>query len=304
MLDNSSKVSVVIPTYGRAHFIERAIESVLNQTYNNIEIIVVDDNGRGNKEQIKTQRIVLSFIHGDIKYVIHDTNQGGSVARNTAILKAQGEFIAFLDDDDFWLPEKIEKQLTVFQKSSNNRLGLVYCKMYSVLLDETKYKDINVKCLAGNVFAEMLAVNFVGTPVALVKRECFDKVGYFDIRLPNRQDHDMFLRVSQEYDFECVDEYLVAFTIHENRASRNYKKKKEGWDLFLLKWEKTINQYPQSKNRLYYALNLELGKLANSKGEYKDSISFLRKCFKFGKLNIKLLIFLVFSFLRIKFPLK
>ncbi len=108
-------VSVIIPTYNRANLVSRAIKSVLNQTYQDFEIIVVDDCSEDN-----TEEIVKSFNDSRIRYIKHKKNKGGSAARNTGIKRARGKYIAFLDDDDEWLPSKLEKQIMLFEKLSKH----------------------------------------------------------------------------------------------------------------------------------------------------------------------------------------
>ena len=120
-------VSVVIPTYARAIYIRRAIDSVLNQTYPNIEIIVVDDNGKGTAKQIETQRQLQLYIDkGEIIYICHDINRNASAARNTGIYNSRGEYICFLDDDDEYFSDKLERQVAVLSTLGKNWAG-VYC---------------------------------------------------------------------------------------------------------------------------------------------------------------------------------
>lgn len=107
-------VSVIIPTYARSQYICRAIDSVLNQTYKNIEVIVVDDNGENTENQLATFQTLKSYIDKEqITYITHKTNRNGSAARNTGIFNAKGEYICLLDDDDEFFPEKVEKQVQV-----------------------------------------------------------------------------------------------------------------------------------------------------------------------------------------------
>ena len=109
------KVSVIIPTYNRAKLIKRSILSVLNQTYQNFEIIVVDDGSADD-----TKSVVESFNNPKIRYIRHDINKGQSAARNTGIKNAKGKYIAFQDSDDEWLPEKLEKQMSCFESPSSH----------------------------------------------------------------------------------------------------------------------------------------------------------------------------------------
>ncbi|MGC8603005.1 MAG: glycosyltransferase family 2 protein, partial [Desulfomonilaceae bacterium] len=116
-----SLVSVIIPTYNRAHLIERAVNSVLEQTYDKLEIIVVDDGSTDN-----TGNVLSQLQDGDsrVRYIRHETNKGSQSARNTGIRNARGDYVAFLDSDDEWLPYKLEKQIPLFQNTERN-IGVV-----------------------------------------------------------------------------------------------------------------------------------------------------------------------------------
>ena len=161
----NSLVSVIIPTFKRSNFILRAIESVLNQTYENIEIIIVDDNEGDNEFSKLTKKILKRFIdNGEIVYVKHRTNKGISAARNTGIKKAKGDYIAFLDDDDEFLPKKIELQLDIFNKSKNN-VGLVYGAYLEINENLNKELVIMPK-LKDNVYS-ILGLNHIGPPSKL-----------------------------------------------------------------------------------------------------------------------------------------
>jgi glycosyltransferase involved in cell wall biosynthesis len=119
---NPPVISVIIPTYNRAHLVGRAIRSVLAQTFQDWELIVVDDGSSDN-----TEEVVCSFQDPRICYISHEVNRGGSAARNTGIKVARGEYVSFLDSDDEWLPEKLEKQLACFRNTQMEQLGMVVC---------------------------------------------------------------------------------------------------------------------------------------------------------------------------------
>src|SRR4030066_2069221 len=148
-------VSVIIPTYNRARFIERAIRSVLNQTYQNFEIIVVDDASTDDTEE-RVRRLLPNGRR--LKYVRHDINRGAGAARDTGIKNAAGEYIALLDSDDEWLPEKLEKQLQVFKESRDEKLGLVYCGV--VLIKDNQKVGERLSKEKGYVFEKLLERNF------------------------------------------------------------------------------------------------------------------------------------------------
>jgi len=120
-------VSVIIPTYGRSELLDRAIDSVLAQTYDNIEIIVVDDNNSNSEHRKHTENVLQKYLqNGQAVYLKHEKNVGGSAARNTGIKASKGEYVALLDDDDEWFPEKIEKQISYFEILGDN-IGVIYC---------------------------------------------------------------------------------------------------------------------------------------------------------------------------------
>ena len=197
------KVSVVIPTYNYAQYIKEAIDSVLVQTHKDCEIIVVDD---GSTDDTKG---VVSQCGPDVKY-IYQKNQGVSAAKNIGIRNSEGEYIAILDSDDLWLPSKIEKQIRLFE--ANSGLGLVYSDGL-VFGEERPWDDFslggNMNFYRGRIFDKLILGNFIPSTSALIKRDCFDKVGLFDINLGVCEDWDMWLRISLHYEVDYVDELLV-----------------------------------------------------------------------------------------------
>ena len=121
----SKLVSVIIPTYNRIDTLERAIKSVKSQTYKNIEVLVIDDNANNHNIRKEVEKIVSKFQN--IKLIQNKENLGGGLSRNEGIKNAKGEYIAFLDDDDEFYPEKIEKQYELYKKLNNDKVGLIYC---------------------------------------------------------------------------------------------------------------------------------------------------------------------------------
>ena len=211
-------VSVVIPTYNREHTIARAIHSVLNQTYKNFEILIVDDKSTDN-----TTKAIQDFKDNRIKYLRHALNMGGGAARNSGIRIAKGEYIAFLDSDDEWLPEKIEKQLNLFSKSDDT-LGVVYTGFYVV----NEYGEKNNQWIPkerGNLFFKLLEGNFVGTSSTILAKTCYlKKIEGFDETLPSCQDWDLYLRLSEICMFDFIEEPLVKYLWSKNLESISNKK--------------------------------------------------------------------------------
>jgi len=204
-IKSNPTVSVIIPTYNRAHLIGRAIQSVLDQTYQDFEIIVVDDASTDN-----TEEVVSNFDDERIRYIRLKENSGGSAApRNTAIRTARGEYIAFQDSDDEWLPEKLEKQMRLFEIQPLE-VGVVYTGFWKIWGHRKIYiPSPGITRKEGNIHDGLLAQNFVAAPVAVVRKECFRKVGGFDEELPTLMDWELWIRISKCYRFRCIDEPLV-----------------------------------------------------------------------------------------------
>jgi glycosyltransferase involved in cell wall biosynthesis len=193
------KVSVVIPTYNRAGMIKGAIQSVLSQTFKSLELIVVDDCSTD-----KTERIVNSICDERIKYIKHKTNKGASAARNTGMKASRGDYIAFLDSDDLWLQNKVQKQIDYF-KRENDDLGL--CVVGIADVRTKRYKENQ---LSTSECKELLHSNPVGgCSAAMIKQNVVETIGYFDECLPALQDRDYWLRICSEYDVGRVSEILV-----------------------------------------------------------------------------------------------
>lgn len=225
-------ISVVIPTYKREKELDRALNSVFNQTYKNIEIIVVDDNGQNSEFQSKVQRIIEKYKEEkNIRYIINETNSGGALARNVGIINANGNYIAFLDDDDEYYSTKLEKQLKVFEENNNPKLALVYC--YTASYDENNNKlaeykyDYRENCLA-RVMYDCIAA----TSQWMCKKECLLDVGNFT-DVPSKQDTTLMLKLlNKGYEVGRVDDILVRYNEHSNeRISSGGSKNIKGEEL-------------------------------------------------------------------------
>ncbi len=196
-------ISVIIPTYNRAHLVKDAIDSVLSQTYRDFEIIVVDDGSTDNTKE------VLAPYRDKVKY-IYQENQGLSAARNTGIRGARGEYIGFLDSDDLWLPPKLEKQVQILKEYKD--IAFVYTNF--IFIDETG-KFIKVGCKAkslvsGYILGNLLLSKTVTSPVTwLVRKTCFEDVGLFDIRFKRSEERDMEIRIAKNFKMYGIKEPLV-----------------------------------------------------------------------------------------------
>jgi len=188
---SESIISVIIPTYNRAHLIGRAIQSVLIQTYSDFELIIVDDCSNDN-----TEEVVQAFNDQRIHYLKHSKNRGVSAARNTGIRAAQGNYIAFQDSDDEWLPDKLECQMAVFQQDKTNRLGLVLCDWMIIKPESKKTIKPEINRLA---YEDLLypTIRGYGTVLFLIRRDLTEPELYFDENIPAREEWEFLLRISR-----------------------------------------------------------------------------------------------------------
>ncbi len=209
-------ISVIIPSYNRGHLIQKAAQSVLEQTYNNIELIIVDDCSTDNTE---TQ--VKEINDARVKYFRLEKNSGACAARNRGIQEASGEYISFNDSDDCWHSDKLEKQLKLLQK---NNVDVVLCAMRCY--DETgKFlHDFPINVEQGKIsYEQLLKYNCSSTQTLFGKAECFKDV-FFDISMPRLQDWDLTLRLSKKYSLFFQREILVDTFIQKDSISTHPEK--------------------------------------------------------------------------------
>jgi len=255
LIQISPLVSAVITTYNRDfRFLMEAINSIQNQTYDHIELIVVDDNGIGTEIQKQNSEALQAVDY--VKYAANEHNSGAQYSRNKGIELAHGEYIAFLDDDDIWLPTKIEKQVARIQET---QAGMVYCNGYIVFENETdnREKIYNKHNLNTPVtFKRELENDYIGTTSqVLIKRECFNKVGYFDLQMPARQDYEMWIRISKEYPIAAVDECLFCHRMHKGeQISKNPEKVVSAYLLIYKKNREDYLKDPQASASLFYTI--------------------------------------------------
>jgi glycosyltransferase involved in cell wall biosynthesis len=277
LTSNMPKVSVIIPTHNRAHFLRGAILSVLNQTFQDFEIIVVDDASTDN-----TSEVVAAFNDERIRFLRHDTNKGGSAARNTGILNSQCDYIAFLDDDDEWLPEKLGKQMDILLASPPD-VGGVYTGYVMVDRASGRVIDQRLPTKRGDLSKDLLISNCIGgTSSVLLRKNCLQKVGLFDENLPRSQDFDLWLRIANVFLFEYVPEPLYKYYIHENRISTNLDVLSRGLEIVAKKYK----DLPLSKTA-YSKEYMSLGVMFCLAGNAKEGRKALVKSIKMAPFRIK-----------------
>lgn len=247
----SALVSVVIPSYNSAKFIAATLESVFSQTHRNLEILVVDDGSIDN-----TIDVLQAFRERIL--IIQKPNGGPASARNLGIRQAKGEYVAFLDADDLWVNNKIERQLAAI--SAEPKIGMVYSRR-KFLQDEKVISEIPKKpCLSGMIFRELFNGNFITTSTVLARKACFDRLGVFDERKDfiAVEDYDMWLRIAKEYALACIDEELVYYRVHaggiSKKIDRSYLNEKAVIETALKRW-------PNLEQETAVSINKRLAKL-------------------------------------------
>lgn len=219
MDNNCPLVSVVIPTYKRPDFLVRSIESVLNQTYPNVEAIVVDDNNPDTQARTRTEDIMKQFRDNSrVTYIKHEKNKNGSTARNTGARASNGEFVAFLDDDDEYTPNRIESMLKRFAQLPSD-YGVCYSRYVSRMPDGKELKSKENR--EGDCFllALMKDLVFGSGSNNLVKRSAYEAIGGYDESFKRNQDHEFMIRLLQKYKIGYCDE--LGLIIHVHLEKRN-----------------------------------------------------------------------------------
>ncbi len=198
------KVSVIIPTYNYGKYLQESLSSVLKQTYSAFEIIIIDDGSTDN-----TQDFIQPYLSNPTVKYIKTENTGVSSARNTGIKLAKSPLIAFLDADDIWHYDKLEKQLPLFK---NPMVGVVYSLKDTFNENGPRENYERGKLFRGNILPYLMTHNFICSSSAVVRYECLKKVGLFDSRLSQGEDMDLWLRIAAEgYEFDYVNLPLVDY---------------------------------------------------------------------------------------------
>ncbi len=222
-------VSAIVTTHNRRKLVKKAIDSVLSQTYKQIECIVVDDAGTDDTSVFLKEYIEKGLIQ--YIYIPREKSKGGNHARNQGIKASKGEYIAFLDDDDEWLPEKIEKQVNAME--NDPEVGFVYCGIITEMnfepklrilepIDEIRYKD-------GDLSKEVLIRIITTTTTMMVRRCVIDQVGMFDEDLKYWQEYEFSIRILQACKAKCIRENLIIYRIIISDKDR-LSNKIYGWE--------------------------------------------------------------------------
>ena len=277
------KVSVYIPTYNCAEYLSDAIESILNQTYQDFELIIIDDGSTDNTKE------VLGKYKGKLRYVYKENGGIGS-ARNRGIKESTGEYIAQCDADDLWLPEKLEHQVAMLDQQPE--YAVVYSDAFK-FYDDPKNVDFTTffsqkKPYAGNIFKPLYLYNFIPNPTVVVRRKCFEDLELFDegkiegvkSKWNINEDHEMWLRIASRYKIGFVDTPLARCRKRSTSVTGSNPEKSIHNAFRVLE---KINQFspdqvasiPLTKRKKYSRLYLLLGEIYFHQNKLHEA----RKCF-------------------------
>lgn len=267
-------VSVIIPTHNRADLVVQAVESVLNQTYTNIEIIVVDDGSTDNTYE------ALKKHEKRIRYIFQQRSER-SKARNEGFRHSKGSYIAFLDSDDLWLPMKIEKQVQVLNEKRN--VGVVYTDVEFIDRNGNAYDgEICTDALKRkrqDFYEDLMTDNIVGSPSAvMVRRECLVMAGLFDESMNACEDLDLWQRLARHCRFHRINSLQLQFRIHARNTQCRLSLMAKGYETLIRKMcHDTPPQFEYYRNEATIKLLYKIATLYTQDGNYH---SFLLFCFK------------------------
>jgi glycosyltransferase involved in cell wall biosynthesis len=229
--------TVVIPTYNRSNLLNRAVASVLKQTFDDFEVIIVDDQSTDN-----TSAVAKSFSDPRLRYMINRKKGGACGARNMGIFCAKGKWVAFLDDDDVWLSDKLKYQYEL-ARNAKSTTGLI-CTDYAIFKEDLKKPVIIKNRPSGRVRDKLLYGGIIGCLSSVcVRTEVLRAIEGFDERFPSLQDQDLYMRVAELSEFSYVPKTLVyIYQEQPNRISLNPESKLQGYIMFREKYSELIDQ--------------------------------------------------------------
>lgn len=283
-------VTVIIPTYKGEDKILEAAESVLNQTYKEIEVIIVDDNGKGSKHQIFTENALRPLLHKDkrLKYIVHEVNKNGSAARNTGIRNSSREYIGFLDDDDVYLPQKIEKQVELF-RSLGDEYGLIY-GAFKEVIDERHSRVVKPENTSNFLYDFLCDRLIACSSTVLIKRSVLKDVVEWDESFRRHQDLEFFARVAYYYKVSFIEDVCVEKRKMDRNTAKGFVY--EEYHLhYMNKMEWIIDTFSDKDKSAFYDHHyFEIGKAHIKDGNIKRALYWALKSSNPCKMYLQYLI--------------
>ena len=271
------KVSVIIPTYNRKDYLSNSVGSVLEQTFQDFELIISDDASTDS-----TRQYVESLSDPRIIYIFNETNRGVAETRNNALKIARGKYVAFLDDDDEWLPEKLRMQVELIERKPL-RVGAIYTGVTTFDVNRNHLTSVSVPEFRGNILNDLLTDNFLATSSILIRKSSFDRVGFFDTEFKGISDFDMWIRIAGDFDFDYIKDPLVKHQVHDLRITENYEAVISGLKLLLSKHNKLYAKHKKAQS----SYKLKLGIFYCYNNDTKEGRRYFIEAIKLYPLNLK-----------------
>lgn len=262
-------ISVIVTTYKRpVKLLKRAIDSAVAQTYKNIEIILVNDCPiyKWNSDiECLVQEYKAAQVQ--IQYYVMNQNSGACAARNFGVEHCNGAYLAFLDDDDIWKPNKLRQEIEKMVKDDS-----VLATGYVRLVNDTDGRIYNKgQEYEGDVTKFLLSSNFVGgCSVPLISKIAFDSVNGFDTRYKTSQDYNLWLKLSKVGKFSFVREIMIDYEIHSDSLTTNMANRIQGWNLILLDFAEEYKNNPKEKQKFCYMIS----RILKENGMVKDAFHY------------------------------
>lgn len=314
------KISVIIPTYNCEEYLCRAIDSVINQVFSDYEIIIIDDGSID-----KTKNLIDIYItkyYGKIKYFYQD-RLGVSAARNNGLHKATGEYIAFLDSDDLWLPDKLKLQINLMSLYSNVYMvftdselftengGILRDSMSRSRLPQKKgsfrykvlQKNLNDESIIiGNLYNDLILCNFIATSTVFIRSAVLEKVGYFSEEFTVAEDYDLWIRISQKHEIIYLNKVTAKYMVRNNGLSGPIDIRTCRWEEGFGKvFEKHLIHSPRELKRVIKKRIINSYKEACwgylNLLEFKKVKELSLRSLKYNRLQLKLYLYILFSIL-------
>lgn len=294
-MNSTPKVSVIIPAYNAENFIHQAIESVRRQTYSDYEVIVVNDGSTDATGQI-LDKLAREW---DLLTVIHQPNKGLAAARNKAISVMKGEYIALLDADDVWLPEKLVKCVSYLDLHPD--IAIVYTPMDTMSVDGKPMQGHSKTCHSGWLTEKLFMSIFVHDPAAVFRKCVIEQCGGFEESLPVSVGHEFWLRVSTKFEFGLIDEPLAVRRWSElsvTRSNRLRGRLKKCGMLERFYFQQGGNEFlPKKKAMLRLAkVNYHVAKQYLAKRDFKNAAEYFIKAIKYKPTYLRVYAFAIPAF--------
>jgi glycosyltransferase involved in cell wall biosynthesis len=291
------KVSIIIPTYNCAEYITEAVESALNQTFRDFEVIVVDDGSTDNT------KLVLDKFIKKISY-IYQENQGVAVARNNGIVRSTGDYISFLDSDNKWKLNLLAESVPVLE--TENAVGLVHSGKIRITEDgkiiEGVRRNHNVKYLSGYIYHNLLLRKaHINLSSAVMRKNCIDDVGLFDVNLSKIgcEDRDLFIRIARKYKVKYIDKPLYYGRYRSTSMSANYENMLRGRYYIVDKYCPPKRGLHFFRNRALSSIHLQKADSCVWKSDYEQGLEQYYKAIGLFPFNLILYVRFVKTYIKI-----